>query len=81
MNQTIGHSIELQVTDLVLDPFEYQDALGRQVRSGELEGETIEQLATMLPVAIAQLDAIGDTYGSLALAGLYDQLARLEMVL
>jgi hypothetical protein len=81
MNQTIGRSIELQVSDLVLDPFQYQEALSRQARSGQLEGETIEHLATVLPVAIAQLDAIGDSYGSLALAGLYNQLTRLEIVL
>jgi hypothetical protein len=78
MNQTIGHSIELHIIDLVLDPFRYQDALSRQARSGQLEGETIQQLTTVLPMAIAQLDAIGDLYGSLALAGLYDQLTRLE---
>jgi hypothetical protein len=78
MNQTIGHPIELQVTDLVLDPFRYQDTLSRQARSDQLEGETIQHLATLLPLAIAQLDAIGDPYGSLALAGLYNQLMRLE---
>jgi hypothetical protein len=78
MTQAIGHSIKLQIIDLVLDPFRYQDALSREVRSGQLEGEIIQQLATVLPVAIAQLDAIGDMYGSLALAGLYDQLTRRE---
>jgi hypothetical protein len=78
MNQTIGDSIEPQVTDLVLDPFRYQDALSRQARTGQLEGETIQHLATVLPVAIAQLDAIGDPYGSLALVGLYSQLICLE---
>jgi hypothetical protein len=80
MNQTIGRSIELQVIDLVLDPLRHQDALSRQARSGQLESETIEHLATVLPVAIIQLDAIGDPHGSLALAGLYDQLTRLETV-
>jgi hypothetical protein len=78
MNQTIGDSIELQVTDLVLDPFRYQDALSGRARSDQLEGETIQHLTTLLPVAIAQLDAIGDLYGSWALAGLYNQLIRLE---
>jgi hypothetical protein len=33
---------------------------------------------TVLPVAIAQLDAIGDPYGSLALTKLYYQLTQLE---
>jgi hypothetical protein len=78
MNQTIGPSIELRVSDLVLDPFRYQDALSRQARSGQLQGATIKHLAAVLPQAVAQLDAIGDTYGSLALTKLYDQLAGFQ---
>ena len=78
MNQTIEPSIELQVSDLVLDPFIYQDALSARARLGQLEGDTINHLTTVLPVAVAQLDAIGDPYGSLALAKLYRQLTQLE---
>jgi hypothetical protein len=78
MKQAIGSTIEVQVTDLVLDPFSYHDILSARASLGQLEGDAINHLATLLPVAVAQLDAIGDPYGSLALAGLYNQLTGLE---
>jgi hypothetical protein len=78
MYQIKGRPIELRAIDLVLDPFGYEDVLGMQIRAAQLEDETVNQLTAALPQAIAQLDAIGDLHGSLALAGLYDQLARLE---
>jgi hypothetical protein len=78
MNQAIEATIEVQVSDLVLDPFRYRDILSTQASLGQLKDEAIDHLATVLPVALAQLDAIGDTHGMLALAKLYDQLTRIE---
>jgi hypothetical protein len=78
MKQAIGSTIEVQVTDLVLDPFWYHDTLSARASLDQLAGDAIDHLATLLPVAVAQLDAIGDAYGSLALAGLYTQLTGLE---
>jgi hypothetical protein len=78
MNQTIGPLIEVQVVDLVLDPFRYRDALCARASLGQLESDAIDHLATVLPIAVAQVDAIGDPYGTMALSKLYDQLIQLE---
>jgi hypothetical protein len=78
MHQIINPAIELQVIDFVLDPFKYQEALSTCAKLGQLAGETINHLAMVLPLAVAQLDAIGDVYGGLALARLRDQLTQLE---
>jgi hypothetical protein len=77
MNPTIGPAIDVQVIDLVLNPFSYYDTLSTQASLGQLEGAAIYHLAAVLSVAVAQLDAIGDPYGSMALAKLYDQLIGL----
>jgi hypothetical protein len=78
MNHINEPGVEIRVTDLVLDPFRYHDALSAQASLGQLECVTIEHLARVLPVAVAQLDAIGDAYGTIALAKLYDQLFHIE---
>ncbi|HMQ33068.1 MAG TPA: hypothetical protein PKD53_20220 [Chloroflexaceae bacterium] len=69
-----------RVSDLVLDPFVYSDALAPLVREGRLAHEAADRLAAALPAAIAQLDALGDAYGAIALASLYEQLAGLQAV-
>jgi hypothetical protein len=71
--QIAGHP---QVVDLVLDPFSYEDVLGAQAERGQLNSMIITHLAQVLPLAIAQLDAVGDVYGALALEGLQSQLVR-----
>lgn len=63
------------VTDLVLDPFLYSDLIGPLVREGLLPTNEADHLAGVLPAAIAQLDALGDAYGAIALAAIYAQLA------
>jgi hypothetical protein len=68
-----------RVSDLVLDPFVYSDALAPLVREGRLAGEAASSLVATLPAAIAQLDALGDAYGAIALASLYEQLASLHI--
>ncbi len=78
MNQMIKPAMDVQVIDLVLHPCAYHDALIAAVRQGQQDSEAIDHLAALLPVAIAQLDAVGDTYGALALDGLYDRLIQLE---
>jgi hypothetical protein len=65
---------QVQVVDLVLDPFGYQDTLRTCVQQGQLNGKTLAHLEQVLPLAIAQLDAVGDIYGALALEALHDQL-------
>lgn len=67
-----------RVSDLVLDPFAYSEALTPLVREGRLAHAEADRLAAALPTAIAQLDALGDAYGAIALASLYEQLASLN---
>ncbi len=67
-------SEQLQVSDLVLHPFAYREALHRAVHQGDLPDTMTERLAMVLPCAIAQLDAIGDPYGAMVLQRLYDDL-------
>jgi len=80
MAQMIKPATNVQVIDLVLDPFAYHDALIASVSRGQLDSDAIDYLDMVLQVAIAQLDAVGDAYGALALVALYDQLVRLETV-
>ena len=63
-----------KVSDLVLDPFVYSETLTQALHAGCLADATAEGLARVLPTAIAQLDAIGDPYGAMALDSLYEQL-------
>jgi hypothetical protein len=74
MNEFVGMAITPQVVDLVLDPFSYQEALCAQVEQEQLSSLIVTHLVLVLPLAIAQLDALGDTYGALALEGLQHQL-------
>ncbi len=69
-----------RVSDLVLDPFIYSDTLGRLARDGRLAHELADRLAEVLPAAIAQLDALGDSYGAIALDSLYGHLAGMQAV-
>jgi hypothetical protein len=78
VGQIIKPAADIQVIDLVLDPFIYYDALIASIRQAQQDSDAIDHLAVMLSAAIAQLDAIGDTYGALALIGLHTQLIRLE---
>lgn len=68
------------VSELVLDPFTYSDLLAPLLREGLLAHAEADRLAAALPTAIAQLDALGDAYGAIALAGLYAQLENLQAV-
>lgn len=68
-----------KVSDLVLDPFAQSDTLGHAMRQGLLADEAAEELAHILPTAIAQLEAIGDAYGAIALATLSEQLDHLAI--
>jgi hypothetical protein len=68
----------IQVVDFVLDPLIYHDALIGSLRQGQQESDALDHLASVLPVAIAQLDAVGDAYGAMALGQLYEQLVGLE---
>jgi hypothetical protein len=78
MHQTFTQQPNPQVSDLVLDPLDYSEALRGPVLRGSLAGKDAVRLALILPVAIAQLDAIGDSYGALALANLYKRIVRLH---
>ena len=78
MYRTIRPAIDVQVIDLVLDPLAYRDALRAPLTQGRLDDDAINHLAKVLPAAVAQLDAIGDEYGTLALAGLFHQLTHDE---
>jgi hypothetical protein len=80
MMQSIQPIADIQLFDLVLDPFAYADALSEAAHEGRLEGEASERLAHVLELAIAQLDSVGDEYGALALADLFNGLLRLEPV-
>ncbi len=77
---TTTPAIVPQVSDLVLDPFTYSDALAPLVREGRLAHTAADHLTATLPAAIAQLDALGDAYGAIALASLYEQLTSLQAV-
>lgn len=68
-----------RVSDLVLEPFTYSEALTPLVREGRLPHDEADRLAAALPTAIAQLDALGDPYGAIALAHLLEQLADLNV--
>lgn len=74
-------SEQLQVSDLVLHPFAYHEALQRAVHQGDLPDTMTERLAMVLPCAIAQLDAIGDPYGAMVLQRLYDDLKLAQPVM
>lgn len=78
MKQIIKSPAEVQVIDLVLDPFAYYDALIASLCPDERGSTALEHLANILPAAIAQLDAVGDVYGALALVGLSVQLTWRE---
>src|SRR5947207_3078935 len=71
MDQIIKPAADVQVIDLVVDPFTYHDALIAYVSKAQQDSHAIDHLASVLLVAIAQLDAVGDAYGAVALAGLY----------
>lgn len=68
------------VSELVLEPFVYSDLLAPLLREGLLPNAEADRLAAALPTAIAQLDALGDAYGAIALAGLFAQLENLQAV-
>jgi hypothetical protein len=68
-----------RVSDLVLDPFAYSEALAPLVREGRLPHAEADHLAWALHAAIAQLEAVGDAYGAIALAHLYEQLSTLHL--
>lgn len=74
MKQTLPPIINLQVSDLVIDPYFYREALTVAVRHERLPNAALEHLGALLPLAVAQLDAVGDLYGALTLAGLLNQL-------
>lgn len=78
MEQTLKPTQAVQIVDLVLEPDFYHDALLSSVRQDGLDCDDTEHLAALLPLAIAQLDAVGDEYGIIALEGLYGQLLRLH---
>lgn len=64
------------IHDLVLDPYTQYETLSHSLRVGALELHQADYLATVLPQAVNQLDAIGDLHGALALATLQDELAH-----
>lgn len=76
MDQVMRLAGAVQVVDLVLDPFNYRDVIGTFLDQDRLNGAVVEHLARVLPLAIAQLDAVGDAYGALALEELRCQLVR-----
>jgi hypothetical protein len=75
MKKTLRPITSIQVSDLVIDPFFYREALAVAVRQERLPHASLEYLGTLLPRAVAQLDAVGDPYGAMALDGLLSQLA------
>lgn len=78
MQQELKSAREVQVLDLVLEPYDYRDALLASVRGDDLHCEDADHLAAVLPRAIAQLDAVGDLYGAMALDELFDQVMRFQ---
>ncbi len=79
MNQINQSAADVQVFDLVLDPFVYRDTLATPASMGLLDSHAVHHLVEVLPLAIAQLDAVGEEYGAIALAGLQDKLAGYEV--
>jgi hypothetical protein len=65
---------QLRVTDLVLDPLAQHEALCKALRGQALASAEADHIAALLPCAIAQLDAIGDDEGALALEALAARL-------
>jgi hypothetical protein len=65
---------QLRVTDLVLDPLAQHDSLREALRCQALASAESDHIVALLPVAIAQLDAIGDDEGALALETLAARL-------
>lgn len=78
MELFVRPTAEIQVVDLVLDPFMYREALTAPLRGGYIDSAALDHLGAVLPLAIAQLDALGDVHGAIALAGLESQLTGLE---
>jgi hypothetical protein len=76
MKQTLPSITNLQVSDLVIDPYFYREALSVAVRHERLPHAALDHLGVLLPLAVAQLDAVGDLYGALSLAGLLNQLTN-----
>lgn len=81
MSASFKPSEHVQVSDLVLHPFAFSEALQRAAHQGDLPETVTERLARVLPRAIAQLDAIGDPYGAMVLERLYDELKLLQPVM
>lgn len=80
MNPSLKTKPGLRVSDLVLNPFAYSDALRGPVSHGNVDDNVAERLSMILPIAIAQLDALGDPYGAIALESLYEELESLHLV-
>ena len=80
MQPTIQSIAELRLIDLVLDPQAYQDTLITAAHLGQLDPAAVDHLLRLLPQAINQLDAVGDVYGALALAGVHDQLMPIPVL-
>lgn len=78
MTQTQSQPTQPQVVDLVLEPFAEREALTNLLRQGLLPVAAAEQLVPRLLQAIAQLEAIGDLHGAVALSELLHQLAPLH---
>jgi hypothetical protein len=70
MKRTTANIRDLRIVDLVLEPFVCSDRLSHSLRGGQISPADAEHLAGVLPRAVAQLDAIGDPHGALALAAL-----------
>lgn len=68
----------VELIDLLLEPDRYHDALISAARRRRPEPAAVVRVTEMLPLAIAQLDTVGDEYGALALEDLYTQLMRLH---
>lgn len=81
MNPTIQSITDLRLIDLVLDPQVYHDTLIMAAHLGQLAPTVVDHLLRLLPQAIDQLDAVGDLYGALALAGVYDQLMPIPVTI
>lgn len=78
MTQTTKSIKAVQVVDLILEPERYHDALISSTRRRCPRKSTVGRITEMLPLAIAQLDTVGDEHGALALEDLYVQLMRLQ---
>lgn len=78
MSKVMKSMRAVQVVDLILDPDRYHDALINSARRRRAGKDAVGRVTEMLPLAIAQLDTVGDEYGALALEDLYVQLMRLQ---